>query len=108
MIDALIAGKIYGTPKSGTGKSGADYVNAMVRVATADGGSLMCSVIVFDEAARNGLMALANGDGVSLSGTLTPKVYRDKSGEYRPSADMLASAVLTPYQVKRKRQTVGG
>lgn len=34
MIDALIAGKIYGTPKSGTGKSGADYVNAMVRVAT--------------------------------------------------------------------------
>ncbi|MGB3423820.1 MAG: single-stranded DNA-binding protein [Castellaniella sp.] len=108
MIDALIAGKIYGTPKSGIGKSGADYVNAMVRVATAGGDSLMCSVIAFDEAARNGLMALGNGDGVSLSGTLTPKVYRDKNGEYRPSADMLASAVLSPYQVKRKRQAAEG
>lgn len=106
MIDALIAGKIYGTPKSGTGKSGADYVNAMVRVATAGGDSLMCSVIAFDEAARSGLMALGNGDGVSLSGTLTPKVYQTKDGEYRPSADMVASAVLSPYQVKRKRQAV--
>ncbi|WP_417276116.1 single-stranded DNA-binding protein [Castellaniella sp.] len=108
MIDALIAGKIYGTPKSGTGRSGADYVNAIVRVATAGGDSLMCSVIAFDEAARSGLMALGNGDGVSLSGTLTPKVYRDKSGEYRPSMDMVASAVLSPYQVKRKRQAVEG
>ncbi|MBV2181789.1 MAG: AAA family ATPase [Castellaniella sp.] len=63
---AQVAGKIYGTPKSGTGKSGANYVNAIVRVATTDGGSLMCSVIAFDEAARNGLMALGNGDGVSL------------------------------------------
>lgn len=108
MIDALIAGKIYGTPKSGTGRSGADYVNAIVRVATAGGDSLMCSVIAFDEAASSGLMALGNGDGVSLSGTLTPKVYRDKSGEYRPSMDMVASAVLSPYQVKRKRQAVEG
>ena len=108
MIDALIAGKVYGTPKSGTGKSGADYVNAMVRVATAGGDSLMCSVIAFDEAARSGLIALGNGDGVSLSGTLTPKVYRDKSGEYRPSMDMVASAVLSPYHIQKKRRDAAG
>lgn len=53
---------------------------------------------------RNTLLALADGDSVALTGTLTPKVWLDKRGEARPALDMVAHAALTPYQVIRKRQ----
>lgn len=107
MIDALIAGKLYGAPKQGTGKNANTYTTAKVKVATAAGDMLLCGVIAFDETAQAALLALGDGDSVALSGTLTPKVYQAKDGEYRPGLDLVAHAVLTAYHVKRKRQAVG-
>lgn len=107
MIDALIAGKLFGTPKLGQGKNG-PYTTAMVRVATVGGDSLMCSVIAFADSAQTALQALGEGEAVSLAGTLTPKVYEARDGTHRPSLDMVAHAVLTAYQVKRRRQVVQG
>jgi hypothetical protein len=43
---------------------------------------------------------------VSLAGTLTPKVWTDREGHPRPALDLVASRVLTAYQVKRKREAV--
>ncbi|MET4570629.1 hypothetical protein [Rhodanobacter soli] len=45
---------------------------------------------------------------VTLAGELTPKVWTDKDGNARPSADMKAHAVLTPYHVQRRRQMMAG
>jgi hypothetical protein len=67
------------------------------------------SVIAFDAAAVEALAALGPGDAASLAGELTPKVYVPKDGgEPRPSLDLLAHAVLTPYAVERRRRAARG
>lgn len=106
MIDGLIGGKVYGKPVERKGQSGKQFVTAKVRAAAGDGESLFVNVIAFDGDAQAALLALEDGDSVSLSGVLTPKVWTDKNGETRPALDMVAHVVLTAYHVKRKRQAV--
>ena len=108
MIDALIAGKVYGTPKQGTSKTGNTYTTAKMKVSAGNSEMLLCGVIAFDSKAQAALLALAEGDSVALTGTLTPKVYRGKDGEYKPYLDMVAHGVLTAYHVKRKRMAIEG
>ncbi|HEU0228931.1 MAG TPA: single-stranded DNA-binding protein [Burkholderiaceae bacterium] len=108
MIDALIAGKLYGVPKQGTGKNGNTYATAKVKVATGSGDMLLCGVIAFDEKAQAALLALTDGDSVALSGALTPKVYQARDGEHRPGLDMVAQVVTTAYHVRHKRAAIEG
>lgn len=106
MIDALVQGKLYGVPEQAIGKSGNSYTRAQVRVWTADGSSVLCGVIAFEEEAQGMLLALSNGDSVSLSGAAVPKVIRGADGEYRPGMDIVAHRVLTTFDVRRKRQAI--
>ena len=108
MIDALIAGKVFGTPTERTGKSGKPFAVAKVRVTAGDGESLFVSVIAFDAAPCAALLALGDGDSVALSGSLTPKVWTDKEGATRPGLDLVAHQVLTAYSVTRKRRATEG
>lgn len=103
MIDALIAGKLHERPRQGTGKNGNTYTTAKVRIAAGNSETLLCGVIAFDDKVQSALLALDNGDSVTLTGSVTPKVFQGKDGEYRPGLDMVAHAVLTAYHVKRKR-----
>jgi single-stranded DNA-binding protein len=107
-IDALISGRIHRAPQARTGNSGKRYATANVRTSTRDGNAVFVSVIAFDESAVTTLLALQDGDSVALAGELTPKVYTPQGGEPRPSLDLLAHAVLTEYQVSRKRKAVQG
>lgn len=106
MIDALISGKVYGQPTTRTSKTGNQFVVAKVRAAAGDGESLFVNVIAFDDAPCTTLMALDDGASVSLSGTLTPRVWTDKNGETKPALDLVASQVLTAYHVTKKRRAV--
>ena len=106
MIDALIAGRVYGQPTARTGKNGKSFAVAKVRAAAGDGESLFLSVIAFDEAPCKALLALSDGDSVALSGTLTPKVWTDREGNTRPALDLVAHQVLTSYNVTKKRAAV--
>ena len=108
MIDALIAGKIYGQPAQRTAKTGSTFATAKLRLATGDGESLFANVIAFDDAPCRALLALSDGDSVALAGTLTPKVWADKTGTPHPALDIVAHQVLTPYHVQRKRRSVAG
>ena len=101
MIDALIAGKLHSKPVAHTGKSGKPFVTAKVRVSVTAEESLFVSVISFSQAVITPLLALDAGDSVSLSGTLTPKVWDGK-----PALDLVAHGILTPYHVTRKRKAV--
>jgi len=109
MIDALISGKIYGQPVQRNGStSGKPFTTAKVRTATGDGESLFVNVICFDSTTCHALLALADGDSVAMAGTLTPKVWTDKSGTAKPALDLVAQHLLTPYHVNRKRRAVAG
>jgi single-stranded DNA-binding protein len=90
------------------GQSGKAFVTAKVRTPTANGETLFVNVIAFSESVGGALLALDDGDSVSISGALTPKAWTDRSGEAKPSLDMVAHALLTTYHVTRKRQAVSG
>lgn len=108
MIDALITGRLAADPKPGTSRNGNAYATARVLVTTSGEDRLSVSVIAFDAATISGLLAMGSGEGISLAGELTPKVWIDKDGEPHPSADMKAHALLTPYHVTRKRRALQG
>lgn len=106
MIDGLIGGKLYGKPTQRKSNNGKAYVTAKVRAATGDGGAVFVNVITFSDSVVTALLALDDGDSVSVSGTLTPKVWTPPSGEPRPVLDMVAHAVTTAYHVRHRRQAV--
>lgn len=104
MIHALITGRIHGTPAQRTSQTGKYFVVASVRATAGNNEALFVSVIAFDEQPQAALLALCDGEAVSLSGALTPKVWTSKSGEARPSLDMVAHAALSAHTVARKRK----
>jgi single-stranded DNA-binding protein len=106
LIDALIAGHLYGAPEERTSKNGNPYAVAKVRTATASGKVVFVSVIAFNPAAVTALLALSEGDSVALSGELTANAWMDKTGTARPSLDLVAHQVLTEYHVTRKRKAL--
>ena len=94
MIDALIAGHISGDPEQRAGKAETVYVVAKVRVQAGDGEIYPVNVIAFDSHVCQLLLDLRDGDAVSLTGSLTPKVWTDKQGNSRPVVDLVAHKVL--------------
>jgi len=107
MIEGLIAGKLVGIAETRQGKNGTSFALAKVKATAGDGESLIVNVIAFATEASAALMALDDGDALALSGALTPKVWTDKQGNTRPALDMIATQVLTPYHVNRKRMELG-
>jgi single-stranded DNA-binding protein len=108
MIEGLVSGKLYGRPEQRTGRSGKPFTVAKVRAAAGDGEGVFVNVLAFSESAQAALLALGDGDAVSLAGTLTPKAWTDREGTARPSLDLVAAQVLTAYGLKRKREAVAG
>lgn len=108
MIDALVAGRIYGKPQSRTAKNGNTFATATVRVVTRDGEAHFVNVICFAAAAVAALLAMADGDTLALSGELTVKVYAAKDGTARTQCDLLAHQCLSVYHVQRRRQAIAG
>ena len=102
MIEGLIAGTLVGLAETRQGKNGTSFALAKVKAVAADGESLIVNVIAFAAEAGAALLALNDGDAVSLAGSLTPKVWTDKQGISRPALDMIATQVLTAYQVARQ------
>jgi hypothetical protein len=104
MIDALVAGRLYGKATEREAKNGSPFAVCKIRVATAGGdGCMFVSVITFSPSAISALLALTDGDSVALAGELTPKCWIDKNGEARPALDLVAHAAVTAYHVARKR-----
>jgi len=106
MIDGLIGGKLHGKAARRVGQSGKSFVTAKVRTPTTAGDSLFVNVITFSDSVGDALLALDDGDSVSLSGALTPKVWTPQGGEPRAVLDLVAHAITTAYHVTRKRQAV--
>ena len=108
MIDALLTGKLAADPEARTASNGNRYCTARVWVATGAEDRLSVMVIAFDADTVAGLLALVKDETVALAGEFTPKVWTDRDGNAKPSADMKAHALLTPYHVNRKRQAMAG
>ena len=105
-IDALVAGKLWKNPEERRSGAGKTFVTANVRAADGDGEALFVNVVAFSDSAKSALLALQDGDSVSLAGTLKIGTYEARDGAVKPSVSMVAQQVLTPYHVVRKRRAV--
>jgi single-stranded DNA-binding protein len=94
MIEGLVAGNIWGEPEKRVGKNNSIFVVAKVRAQGSQPELVIVNVIAFDNAACKVLLERRDGDAVSLSGSLLPKVWIDKQGVSRAALDMIASRVL--------------
>ena len=104
MLDALLSGRLIGTPQKRLAKSGQPFAGARVRCPMHDGATVVVSVSAFEPEPMAALLVLADGDAVSITGPLTLGTWTDNEGLQRPSAAMLAHHVLTPYSVNKKRK----
>jgi single-stranded DNA-binding protein len=107
MIDGLIAGRLMGDASRRVDKAGHTYTVARVLARNKADEEFIVNVIAFDAAAGAALLALADGDALSIAGSLTPKVWTDKQGNHRPSLDLIAAQVMTAYDVGRKSALAG-
>ncbi len=103
MIDCLISGKLFGQVEQRTGRTGKSFTTARVRAAVGNGEALFVRVVAFSDSAQAALLALTDGDALSLAGQLTPTAWVDREGQARAGADLVAQQVLTPYHSRRKR-----
>jgi len=94
MIEALIAGHLMGDASRRMDKTGREFIVARVLARSKGDEEFIVNVIAFDDAACAALLALADGDALSLTGALSPKVWTDKQGNARPSLDLVAARVL--------------
>jgi hypothetical protein len=95
MIDGLVAGRLMGDASRRVDKAGHTYIVARVLARNRADEEFIVNVIAFDDAPCTALLALADGDALSLAGALTPKVWTDKQGVARPSLDMVVTKVVT-------------
>ncbi|MBH2042064.1 MAG: single-stranded DNA-binding protein [Comamonadaceae bacterium] len=105
MIEALVSGKLHGQPAQKIARTGKPFVVAKIRAHAGDS-DVFVNVIAFSQAACEALLALGDGDAVSLAGSLTPKAWTDREGIARPALDLVASQVLTIYHVTRRRKAL--
>ncbi len=101
MIDGLVAGRLMGEASRRVDKAGRGYIVARVLARNKADEEFIVNVIAFDDASCAALVALRDGESLTLAGGLTPKVWTDKQGIVRPSLDMVASHVLTAYHAGR-------
>lgn len=94
MIEGLVSGTLVGLAETRLGKHDSTFALAKVKAQCGDGESLIVNVIAFTAEASATLLALNDGDAVSLTGSLTPKVWTDKQGNTRPAMDMVATQAL--------------
>jgi len=94
MIEGLIAGRLTGTPEERTDRFGKIFMVARMRATANDGSSLFVNVVAFDPVPCNQLRELEEGDAVSLTGPMTPKVWTDRQGANHAALDVVAYRVL--------------
>ena len=95
MIDGLVSGRMNGLAEMREGKNETRFAVAKVRAEGGDGQAVVVNVIAFAPMACDALLALQDGDAVSLAGSLSPKVWSDKQGNAKPALDMVANRVLS-------------
>jgi single-stranded DNA-binding protein len=106
MLSALASGQIVREPKHGTSTNGTRWANTTIRCSTGtdkEGASLtsFISVVCFGDVADR-LAKLDKGDGISVQGSLKQTEF-EKDGTVRHGLEIMAQALLSPYQVRAKR-----
>jgi single-stranded DNA-binding protein len=106
MIDALIAGKLFGAPQRRTSKNGNDFVTGKMRAPGSDGQPLFITFIAFRDHVCATLLALADGSSIAIAGEMKLSTYEAKDKSHRVSIDVTVHEILTTAHISRRRQAI--
>lgn len=106
MFEALVSGKLTKDPVVRTGPSGKAFTTCTVRVPTEREEAALANCIAFGEVGER-LARLRAGDAVALVGTAKPNAWL-RDGEPVGGVGITVQAVLTAYDVKRRRPAEHG
>jgi single-stranded DNA-binding protein len=97
----LTLGALADDPVQRTSHDGKAYATARLRAPTEEEPGLV-NVIAFDPAAVRALLACAKGDSIAITGRGKVTMW-EKNGEHRAGLSVVAEAVLSPYQLEKRR-----
>lgn len=111
MFNVLISGKLSKPPKLATGRNGQPYCTASIRVPVQgqredEPDAVFASVIAFGEDAEK-LGRLLQGDAVSVSGSARLSQW-EKEGRAMTGLNVTATAILSAYDLRKRRGEIGG
>ncbi len=99
----LISGMMFRDPETRVAKSGRPFVAATMKVSDSGGEVSWWRVVAFNEAARDELMRLSDGESLAVQGKLGVTTYQ-KANETRLSFSVVADHVLAARQPKERRE----
>jgi single-stranded DNA-binding protein len=103
MLSVLIAGTVRSTPETKTSAAGKPYTRFRVAVPLEGADPILASVVAFGDAATSAAV-LTTGDSCSIAGNAKPTTWTGKDGETKVGLDIIATAILTAYQAKKRRR----
>ncbi len=107
----LVSGVLHRAPESRTSRNGNAFTTATLRAKDKDGDATMWwKVVAFADAAQVQLLALGDGDAVSIQGPMRAEIYQPEGGDPRVSLSVVADMVTPLRRPKAKadaRQSEG-
>lgn len=95
MAHVLVMGSLFRAPEAKTSGNGNRYVAATIKCREGDGRSSFWSVRAFTQSVQSELLALREGDGLSVQGIMQASVYQPTDGsEARVSLSVVADNIL--------------
>ena len=103
MISVMASGTLINAPAKRVSKNGNDFVTAQLKTFDGDESSLV-SLVAFDEAICNSLLALSKGDAVVVSGSGKASSWTGRDGARALGLNVVVKVVMTQYAVTKKRK----
>ena len=105
MLSILASGNLVRDPQRRTTQNGKEYCTALVRCPSEETDALLISVIAFTAPAVKALLALKTGDSLAVTGRAKLSSWT-KDGEERHGLSVTADAVLSLYEIAKRRKQV--
>jgi single-stranded DNA-binding protein len=102
VIDALVTGKLIKDPVELTGKTGQPFTRFMLNTPSKEGAYVLITGVAFGDVAER-IARLHKGDALSVAGELSPTEWTDREGVEKHGLNVVVSAALSVYDIKKRR-----
>lgn len=104
MIDGLIQGRLLGAPQTRTSKTGREFTAFKLKVQAGEGEAVFVNSVCFNDQLKPAVMALGDGEAVSVAGSIKPTAWMGKDGEPKAGLDIVVESLLTAYAIEKRRK----
>ncbi len=104
MLSVLATGTMASDPVSRTTSAGKPYATGLLRVPCEDAEPVLVSMIAFDTAAVEALLAHGKGETLAVTGRAKLSQWTGRDGQEAMGLSIVVDKVLSAYMVDKKRR----